>query len=166
MRQIGQRWGMQMPLLDEIDRKLLALLQDDDRVPVVELGKAIGVAPSTLNDRIRRLTKQGIITGFHAELAPERIGLDLLAFVYVGWSDPNTESLFLEKIAVTPQVLECHHVTGAWNYLLKVRLPTTRDLEAFLAGVLKQVPGLQRTETIIVLSSPKDTRRLEVPSTP
>lgn len=152
-----------MALLDEIDRKLIGLLQEDDRVPVVDLGKAIGVAPSTLNDRIRRLARQGIITGFRAEVSPERIGLDLLAFVYVGWSDPDTEARFLKLIEVTPEVLECHHVTGAWNYLLKVRLPTTRDLEAFLATVIKKVPGLQRTETIIVLSSPKDTRRLEVP---
>jgi DNA-binding Lrp family transcriptional regulator len=63
-----------MALLDEIDRKLLALLQEDDRVPVVELGKAIGVAPSTLNDRIRRLVKQGIIKGFHAQVSAEKLG--------------------------------------------------------------------------------------------
>lgn len=152
-----------MAKFDEIDRRLLALLQRDTRVPVVELGKEIGAATSTLNDRIRRLIRNGVITGYHAEVAAERIGLDLLAFVYVGWSDPQTEPIFLERIAETPEVLECHHVTGVWNYLMKVRLPTTRHLEAFLATVVKQVPGLQRTETIIVLSSPKDTRQLEVP---
>lgn len=152
-----------MALLDEIDRKLLALLQEDDRVPVVELGKTIGVAPSTLNDRIRRLVKQGVITGFHAQVSAEKLGLDLLAFVFVGWSDHATEKLFLERIATAPEVLECHHVTGAWNYLLKVRLKTTRDLEQFLSSVLKAVPGLQRTETLIVLSSPKDTQMLQIP---
>ena len=155
-----------MAILDEIDRKLLTLLQEDDRVPVVELGKAIGVAPSTLNDRIRRLVKQGIITGFHAQVSPERLGLDLLAFVFVGWSDPTTEKEFLARIARAPEVLECHHVTGAWNYLMKVRLKTTRDLETFFSGVVKDVPGLQRTETLIVLSSPKDTQFLEVPEPP
>lgn len=152
-----------MAILDEIDRKLLDLLQADDRVPVVELGKAIGVAPSTLNDRIRRLVKQGIITGFHAKASPEKLGLDLLAFVFVGWSDPKTEKEFLARVAVSPEVLECHHVTGAWNYLMKVRLKTTRDLETFFSGVVKDVPGLQRTETLIVLSSPKDTQTLVAP---
>lgn len=152
-----------MALLDEIDRKLLALLQEDDRVPVVELGKAIGVAPSTLNDRIRRLVKQGVITGFHAQVSAEKLGLDLLAFVFVGWSDHATEKAFLKRIETVPEVLECHHVTGAWNYLLKVRLKTTRDLETFFSGVVKDVPGLQRTETLIVLSSPKDTHMLQVP---
>ena len=65
--------------LDEIDHKLLGLLQDDNRVPVAELGKTLGVAPSTLNDRIRRLIKMGVISGFHARVDPEKVGLDLLA---------------------------------------------------------------------------------------
>ena len=150
--------------LDEIDRGLLALLQADDRVPVAELGKALGVAPSTLNDRIRRLVKQGIVTGFHAHLSPEKLGLDLLAFVFVGWSDPGTEKLFLAAVARAPEVQECHHVTGAWNYLIKVRLKATRDLESFFAGVIKDVPGLQRTETLIVLSSPKEGTILVPPA--
>ncbi len=149
--------------LDDIDYRLLGLLQDDDRLPVAELGKLLGVAPSTLNDRIRRLVKLGVVTGFHARVDPEKIGLDLLAFIFVGWSDPATEQRFLAAVARSPHVLEVHHVTGAWNYLMKVRLRRTRDLEGFLAGVLKEVPGLQRTETQIVLSSPKDTGRLELP---
>jgi Lrp/AsnC family leucine-responsive transcriptional regulator len=147
--------------LDDIDRELIALLQADDRVPVAEIGKRLNVPPSTLNDRIRRLVKQGTITGFHAHVSAEKVGLDLLAYVFVGWSDPKTEAEFLRRIARSPQVLECHHVTGAWNYLMKVRLPRTKDLETFLAGVVKDVPGLQRTETLIVLSSAKETMRLE-----
>lgn len=149
--------------LDEIDHRLIGLLQDDDRLPVAELGKILGVAPSTLNDRIRRLIKLGIITGFHARVDAEKLGLDLLAFVFVGWSDPTTEQRFLAAIARAPAVQEAHHVTGSWNYLIKVRLKTTRDLEGFFASVLKEVPGLQRTETLIVLSSPKETTRVEAP---
>jgi len=152
--------------LDEIDHRLLALLQEDDRVPVAELGKMLGVAPSTLNDRIRRMLKLGVISGFHARVDPEKVGLDLLAFVFVGWSDPETEKRFLEAIAREPQVLEAHHVTGTWNYLMKVRLKTTRDLEGFFASVVKEVPGVQRTETLIVLSSPKETTRIVPPLPP
>src|SRR5690606_21426840 len=101
------------------------------------------------------------ITGFHAHVSPEKAGLDLLAFVFVGWSDPGTEPEFLRRIARAPQAQECHHATGAWNYLIKVRLPATKDLEAFLGDVIKDVPGLQRTETIIVLSSAKETTMIE-----
>ena len=147
--------------LDSIDRELIALLQADDRVPVAEMGKRLGVPPSTLNDRMRRLVRNGTITGFHAHVSADMVGLDLLAFVFVGWSDPATEAEFLRRIADAPQVQECHHVTGAWNYLMKIRLPRTKDLESFLSTVVKDVPGLQRTETLIVLSSAKETTHLE-----
>jgi Lrp/AsnC family leucine-responsive transcriptional regulator len=146
--------------LDQTDRKLLELLQRDGLQSMAELSKAIGVAPSTLNDRVKRLGRLGVITGTHARLDAHALGLNLLAFVFVGWSDGIVEADFLKRIAGAEQVLECHHVTGGWNYLLKVRVADTRALEAFLGNVLKQVKGLQRTETLIVLSSPKETSML------
>ena len=151
-----------MHQLDDIDRKLLALLQKDDRPALAELSRAIGAPASTLNDRIKRLVAQGVIAGFQARLAPEAIGMDLLAFVFVAWSDPKTEPLFLKKIKASPAILECHHVTGAWNYLLKVRVGTTRALEKLLTDTIKVVAGVERTETVIVLSSAKETWALEV----
>jgi Lrp/AsnC family transcriptional regulator, leucine-responsive regulatory protein len=151
-----------MDHLDDIDRKLLTLLQEDDRPALAELSKKIGAAPSTLNDRIKRLVRQGVISGFHARLSPEAVGMNLLAFMLVAWSDPKVEPVFLKKIRASSAVLECHHVTGAWNYLLKVRIRTTRELEAFLSDTVKAVPGVQRTETIIALSSQKETWTLDV----
>ena len=148
--------------LDETDRRILALLQSDGLQSMAELSKTIGVAASTLSDRVKRLGRLGAITGTHAHVDPHAIGLNLLAFVFVGWSDGVVEAEFLKRIATAPQVLECHHVTGGWNYLLKVRVADTRALEGFLASVLKQVKGLQRTETLIVLSSPKETTELPV----
>jgi DNA-binding Lrp family transcriptional regulator len=100
-------------------------LQKDDRLSLAELGKSVGLAPSSVNERIKRLTTRGVIEGFHAHVVPESLGLDLLAFVFVGWSNPATEAPFLARVAAAPAVLECHHVTGSWNYLLKVRLPNT-----------------------------------------
>ncbi len=127
---------------------------------MAELSKAISIAPSTLNDRVKRLGRLGVITGTHAHVDPHQLGLSLLAFVFVGWSDSAVEADFLERIANAPQVLECHHVTGGWNYLIKVRVADTQALEAFLSKVLKQVKGLQRTETLIALSSAKETGAL------
>jgi Lrp/AsnC family leucine-responsive transcriptional regulator len=146
--------------LDETDRQLLQLLQIDDRLSLADLGKKVGLAPSSVNERIKRLVTRGVVEGFHAHVVPEALGLDLLAFVFVGWSDPGVEGPFLERVKTSPAVLECHHVTGSWNYLLKVRLPTTRDLERFLGEVVKEVVGVQRTETIIALSSAKETTTL------
>jgi Lrp/AsnC family leucine-responsive transcriptional regulator len=147
--------------LDDIDRKLLALLQDDDRLPLAELSKRIGVAASTINDRIKRLVAQGVIAGFHARLDPAKVGLELLAFMLVAWSNPKVEPVFLKKIRAAKQVLECHHVTGSWNYLLKVRLKNTKELESFLSGTIKAVHGVERTETLITLSSAKETWALD-----
>ena len=147
--------------LDDIDRQLLALLQDDDRLPLAELSKRTGVAASTINDRIKRLVAEGVVAGFHARLDPEKLGLELLAFMFVAWSDPKVEAAFLKKIRAAKPVLECHHVTGAWNYLLKVRLRNTKELEAFLSGTIKAVQGVERTETVITLSSAKETWTLD-----
>jgi Lrp/AsnC family leucine-responsive transcriptional regulator len=149
-----------MKELDDIDRQLLALLQKDDRLSLADLGKNVGLAASSVNERVKRLVTRGVIEGFHAHVVPEALGLDLLAFVFVGWSDPEVEAPFLARVHASAAVLECHHVTGSWNYLLKVRLPNTRDLERFLANVIKVVPGVQRTETIIALSSSKETSSL------
>ena len=82
---------------DEIDRKLIALLQENDRLSLAELSQATGSASSTINDRIKRLVRNGVISGFHARLSSEALGLELLAFVLVGWSDPKVEPNFIEK---------------------------------------------------------------------
>ena len=149
-----------MKKLDDTDRHILGLVQQDDRLSLAALGKQVGLAPSSVNDRIRRLVDGGAIQGFHARIAPEAVGLELLAFIFVGWSDPAAEAPFLKRISAATAVQECHHVTGAWNYLLKVRLANTRELEQFLDDAIKNVRGVQRTETLIVLSSAKETAEL------
>jgi Lrp/AsnC family leucine-responsive transcriptional regulator len=152
-----------VPRFDSIDRKLLEMLQADDRASLAELSEAVGAAASTINDRIRRLRQKGVISGFHAHVAPDAVGLDLLAFMLVALSGPKAEAAFLRRIKAAPEVLECHHVTGAWNHLLKVRVSTTRDFERFLSETLKSIEGVERTETFIVLSSSKETWKLPLP---
>ena len=149
-----------MTELDDIDRKLLKILQKDGRTSYAVLGKAVGLAVSSVNERVRKLGERGVITGVHARVSPEALGLDLLAIVFVGWSDPAVEPAFFARVADEPAILECHHVTGTWNYLMKVRVKNTRMLEAFLTNVIKAVDGIQRTESLIVLSSPKETCEL------
>jgi Lrp/AsnC family leucine-responsive transcriptional regulator len=152
-----------MPKLDDIDRQLLTLLQDDDRLALADLSKKLGAPASTINDRIKRLTRQGMIAGFHARVSPDAMGLNLLAFILVSWSNPKVEPVFLKWVNASPAALECHHITGSWNYLLKVRVGTTRDLEKFLAETVKAVKGVERTETLIVLSSAKETWKVGIP---
>jgi Lrp/AsnC family leucine-responsive transcriptional regulator len=154
-----------MASLDEIDRKLLKLLQEDGRTPYVALGKAVGLAISSVNERVRKLGERGVITGIHTHVAPKAIDLNLLAMVFVGWTDAAVEEQFLARIKEEPAVLECHFVTGTWNCLLKVRVQDTSMLENFLTSVIKTTGASVRTETLVVLSSPKETTQLgtEVP---
>ena len=146
--------------IDEIDRTLLGLLQENGRTSYAELGKAVGLSVSSVNERVRKLQQRGVIEGVFSSISPAALRLDLLAFIFVGWTDPATEAPFLARVANEASIMECHHVTGSWNYLLKVRTHTTRDLEAFLNGIVKGVPGVQRTETLIVMSSAKETFHL------
>ncbi len=146
-----------MPDFDAIDLALIDLLQQDARTPQATLAKRVGLAPSSVNERIRKLGESAIVTGYRAHVAPEALGYDLLAFVYAGWSDPATEPAFLAAVEKEPAIVEAHHVTGSWNYMLKVRVRNTRMLEGLLAKVIKAVAGVERTETIIVLLSAKET---------
>jgi Lrp/AsnC family leucine-responsive transcriptional regulator len=146
--------------IDEIDLELIDLLQKDARTPQAQLAATVGLAASSVNERIRKLGERGLISGYHAKISAEAMGYDLLAFLYVAWSKPETERAFLKKVANQPVVMEVHHVTGIWNYMLKVRVKNTRMLEGFLAKVIKAVPGIERTETVIVLSSHKETSQI------
>jgi Lrp/AsnC family leucine-responsive transcriptional regulator len=148
--------------LDDIDRRLLGLLQRNGRTPYAELGKAVGLSVSSANERVHKLHERGVIEGVYSSISPAALHLDLLAFVFVGWTDPATEQPFLSRAAQEPSILECHHVTGQWNSLLKVRTRTPRELENFLNNIIKSVPGVQRTETLIVMSSAKETFHLPV----
>ena len=111
-----------MAELDTVDRLLVELLQRDARMPQAALAKRVGLAASSVNERIRKLEQQGFIAGYHARLSAEAMGYDLLAFVYVAWSNPKTEAKFLARVADEAAIIEIHHVTGVWNYMLKVRV--------------------------------------------
>jgi Lrp/AsnC family leucine-responsive transcriptional regulator len=145
---------------DTIESAILDQLQADDRLSLAELGKVAGLSVSATKERVSKLVARGVITGFHAHVDAESVGLDLLAHVFVGWSNPATEAPFLKSVLAEPTILECHHVSGSWNYMLKARVRNPRMLEALLAHVIKAVPGVERTETIIVLSTAKETARL------
>jgi Lrp/AsnC family leucine-responsive transcriptional regulator len=152
--------GVIMAEIDDTDLMLIELLQKDARTPQHELAKIVGLAASSVNEGIRKLGERGLITGYHARISPDVFGYDLLAFVYVGWSRPETEKAFLKKVLGQSTVMEIHHVTGTWNYMLKVRVKNTRMLEGLLAKVIKSIAGVERTETIIVLSSLKETAQI------
>ncbi len=146
--------------LDEVDLAILDSLQRNGHLSHAEIGRLVGLAVSSVNERIRKLVQRGIIAGWTARLDPAALGLDLLAFVYVLIDKPENTGPFLDVVSQLPEVQECHHIASDWNFLLKVRVRNTAAFETLLTSRLKSVPGVVRTQTVISLTSHKDTGAL------
>ena len=114
--------------MDDIDRKIIDIVQGNGRVTNAALAEATGLSVSAANDRLRRLGERGVIAGWTARIDPEAVGLGLLAFVFVLVDRTEHNAPFLAAASALPEVLELHHVTGEWSYLLKVRAASPRAL--------------------------------------
>lgn len=150
--------------LDDTDLAILDALQRDGHLSHAELARMVGLAVSSVHERVRKLVQGGVIAGWAARLSPPALGLDLLAFVYVLMDRPESSTGFLDVVADVPEVQECHHIAGDWNFLLKIRVRNTSALDKLLTERLKVVPGVTRTQTVISLTSYKDTAALPVRS--
>jgi len=148
-------------MLDDIDRALLQALQKDGQISYAELGSRVGLSASAVNDRLKRLKGKGVLLRITAEVSPTALGREFLVFILVELGDLKQEPDFLARMRAAPEVLECHHVAGDYSYLLKLRLTGTGHLERFLSGQVKSIGGIQRTHSIIALSSAKETREID-----
>lgn len=153
-----------MEQLDRIDRKLLKLLQEDGRIATVELADKIGLSPTATSERLKRLLREGYVTGFRAMLNPAKLGRELLVFIEVGL-DKTTADIF-EKFAAAvrraPEVLECHMVGGGFDYLVKTRVADMNAYRRFLGEVVLSLPGVKETRTYVVMEEVKSDGLLPV----
>jgi Lrp/AsnC family leucine-responsive transcriptional regulator len=148
--------------MDEIDRNLVVALQENGAAGLAELSKAAGLSVSATAERVKRLEERGVIRGWRIDLDPVAAGCPLLAFVFVAMRPGKDDSTFVRAMKRHEAVLECHTVTGAWCYLVKLRLADIAALEAFVSDEVRGQPGVERTETILALASPKETAILPV----
>ncbi|HWL83383.1 MAG TPA: Lrp/AsnC family transcriptional regulator [Roseomonas sp.] len=148
--------------MDAIDRNILVALQENGAAGLAELAKVAGLSVSATAERVKRLEERGTIRGWRADLDPAAIGCPLLAFVFVSMRPGREENAFRIAMRAAEPVLECHHVTGAWTFLLKLRLPDLSALERFVADQVRGQPGVERTETILAITSAKETAILPV----
>lgn len=152
-------------MLDPIDRAIIARLQVDGRMGIVELGQAVSLSTSAVNERVRKLAARGVIRATVALADPLALGLGIAAFVTVTLLPGADEAAFVAHVAGDDAVLEAHHVTGAANYLLKVRVGDVAGLEALLKR-LKATGTVARSETQLALSTVKETTALPVGDVP
>jgi Lrp/AsnC family leucine-responsive transcriptional regulator len=150
--------------LDLTDRKILSLLQDDAKISQAELAKAVGLTAPSVNERIRKLERGGVIRGYVALLDERKLGQDITAFVEIFIEHPKFESGFIEAVRGLDEVLECHHITGEFSLLLKVRVQDMAAFRKLLIEKLNTVRGVRQTRTLIVLATAKEQRRIKIDS--
>jgi Lrp/AsnC family transcriptional regulator, leucine-responsive regulatory protein len=148
--------------MDELDRKTLQFLMRQGRGTWAELGKLLHLTAPAAAERARKLEADGTIVGYAALTNPDKLGFPLTAFVSVTIGDQRKRSAFLRLVERQQQIVECHHVAGEDDYLLKVRCRGTRDLDHFLSKTLKDGIGVARTRTTIALCTLKETVRTPV----
>jgi len=148
--------------MDALDRKTLSFLMVRGRGTWAELGKLLHLTAPAAAERARKLEADGTIVGYAALTDPAKLGFPLTAYVSVTIGDQRKRSAFLRLVEKEPRIVECHHVAGEDDYLLKIRCRGTRDLDRFLSETLKDRIGVARTRTTIVLSTRKETVSLPV----
>ncbi|HSH46656.1 MAG TPA: Lrp/AsnC family transcriptional regulator [Longimicrobiales bacterium] len=144
-------------MIDDIDRRILQLLQDDARTSNAAIARDVGLAPSAVFQRIRKLENEGIIQGYHARLDPTAIGQGLLAFVSVQTGKGARARETADMLAGIPEVLEVHRVVGDDCFFLKIRVRDTSALGALLDEKIQRLPPVASTRTTIVLSTAKQS---------
>ena len=145
--------------LDDIDREVLRHLQQDARMTNAELARRVDLSPPGLQKRLRKLEESGIIEGYATIVSREAVGYDMLCFVQATLVRhvPEAVSSFKNAVKAMPEVLECYHLTGEYDYLLKVVLHNRKHLERFILETLTPIPGMDRVRTSLVLSEIKVT---------
>jgi len=151
--------------LDRIDLMLISILQERGRITNAQLAAEVGLSPSRTLERVRRLENRGVIEKYVALVDPDALGRGTLAYVQVALSRHGIESIdrFLEAIRAIPEVLECHHIAGDFDYLLKVRVENIPAYQEFALRRLTSLDGIRTFETYFVLGTEKQATALPVP---
>jgi Lrp/AsnC family transcriptional regulator, leucine-responsive regulatory protein len=147
--------------IDDIDLNILEILQGKARIPNAEVARQVGMAPSAVLERIRKLEERGIIEGYEVRLNPQEFGQGLTAFVLVTVQRAETGGLADMLVGVSG-VQEVHQIAGDDGYLLKLRVSDNAELGRILQDEIVALQGVQRTQTNIVLNTVKETRKIDL----
>jgi len=148
--------------LDEVDQEVLHVLQEDGRISNAELARTVGLSRAATHARVRRLERMGVIGRYTAIVDPQAVGFDLLCLIGIAMTLHSQETIARARAAIAemPEVLECWHVTGDFDYILKVAVRNRADLQRFILDRLTPVPGIARINTSLVLGVEKSTTAL------
>lgn len=151
-------------MIDEIDLKILTILQENARIANAEIARQVGMAPSAVLERVRKLEERGVIEGYAARVRPDAFGLELTAFVYVRADERAGAPTTAQRLAGIAEVQEVHHVAGEDCFLVKVRTTGTRALGELLRDGFGSIDTIRSTRSTIVMDTIKDSWVLPAPA--
>jgi DNA-binding Lrp family transcriptional regulator len=150
--------------LDDTDRAILQLLQTDGRISNADVARRVGLSAPATHARVKRLEDAGVIRQYATVLDRETLGFDMVCYINVSLQLHQFEAIerFKELVRDMPEVLECHHITGEFDYLLKAVFRNRNELQQFIVNRLTPIPGMARINTSLVLVEIKATSALPV----
>ena len=148
-----------MPELDRTDRRILDVLQRQGRISMTELGERIGLSTSPCAERVKRLERHGLVTGYHARVNPQALGKGVLVFVEITLSQKSGEVFdrARREFLAMPEVMECHLVAGSFEYLVKARLRDMSEYRGLLATILARLGVPAQSHSYVVMEEVKET---------
>ena len=151
--------------LDAIDRKILDFLQLDSNITNAQLAKEVGLSPAPTLERVKKLEQSGLIKSYHAELDTDKLGLGVGIFILVSLSSHKMNQIltFVEKIDMIKEVIECHHITGSGDFLLKVLTTDIASYQNLILDKLSQIEEIGNMKSMVILSSFKDSKVMPIP---
>jgi Lrp/AsnC family leucine-responsive transcriptional regulator len=152
--------------LDKIDRHILRLLQRDGRMAMKDLSEQVGLSITPCIERVRRMEREGVITGYYARVSPAAVGVNLLVFVEITLNQKSAKAFeqFRHEVLRIPEVMECHLVSGDFDYLIKARIREMAEYRTLLGDMLLQLPGAAQSKSYVVMEEIKETLELPLES--
>lgn len=149
-----------MSKIDAIDNRILQALGEDGRITNIDLAKRVGLSPSACLRRTQELERSGVIAGYRAVVSPTATGIGFVAYVAVGLSvhSKASQQAFERSVVKSPEVRECHNITGTFEYLLRVEVRDLVAYKVFHTDVLGTLPQVNSISSYVVMDSPKDLR--------
>ena len=144
-------------MIDEVDRKILTILQKNARESNAQIARELGLAPSGIHERIRKLEKRGVITGYTVNLDSAKLGVGVTAFLFVQSSDRPGNTTTAQQLVKIPEIEEVHHIAGDDCFLVKLRCKSNEDLGRLLRDEIGSIEAVMSTRTSVVLNTTKET---------
>ena len=151
--------------LDKLDRRILAILQKDGRISMKDLGEQVGLSITPCIERVKRMERDGVISGYYARIDPATLGATLLVFVEItlNHKSGNMFEQFRREVLRIPEVQECHLVSGDFDYLIKARIRGMAEYRKLLGDILLKLPHVRESKSYIVMEEVKESLSLPIP---